>query len=85
MRAEIAGLKAQLATEKEASKFFREEIVSSRGQRGDVVKIAEQMLGTLETIAIGGRLERPKKQGSDMRNSGETVGYAPQSTEGDGV
>ena len=45
------------------------------------MKIAEQMLGTLETIAIGGRLERPKQQGSDARNSDEAaVSGATQSS-----
>ena len=65
LRAEVAGLTKQLEQAQEMNQFLREEIVSSRGQRGDVVKIAEQMLGTLETIAIGGRLERPKQQQDD--------------------
>ena len=58
--AEYAGLKEQLVQTKENEQFLREQIVSARGQRGDLVKIAEQMLGTLETMAVGGRLERPK-------------------------
>lgn len=58
LKATITGLKGQLEQVQEVNTFLKEEIVSSRGQRGDVVKIAEQMLGTLETIAIGGRLER---------------------------
>jgi hypothetical protein len=64
LRAENTGLKEQLAEAKDNAKFLREEIVSARGQRGDVVKIAEQMLGTLETMAVGGRLKRTSEQGS---------------------
>lgn len=73
LRAENAGLKEQLSEAKDNAKFLREEIVSSRGQRGDVVKIAEQMLGTLETIAVGGRLERPRRQGSDPAQTSAPV------------
>ncbi|MEP6066275.1 MAG: hypothetical protein ABJ246_10595, partial [Paracoccaceae bacterium] len=59
LRAKANGLEAQLEQAQGTIKFLQEEIVSSRGQRGDVVKIAEQMLGTLEAIAIGGRLQKP--------------------------
>lgn len=62
LSAQVIGLTSQLEQAQEINQFLRDEIVSSRGQRCDVVKIAEQMLGTLETIAIGGRLERPKPQ-----------------------
>ena len=85
LRAENVGLKEQLKAEREVSAFFREEITSARGQRGDVVKIAEQMLGTLETIAIGGRLERPKQKGSAANSSNDAIRYAPQSGGADGV
>ncbi len=59
LRAKVDGLTSQLQQAQEITKFLQDEIVSARGQRGDVVKIAEQMLGTLETIAVGGRLEKP--------------------------
>ena len=68
LRAQVVGLTSQLEQVQDMNQFLREEIVSSRGQRGDVVKIAEQMLGTLETIAVGGRLEKPatpRQQGSE--------------------
>ncbi|SEN55187.1 hypothetical protein SAMN04488077_12028 [Roseovarius tolerans] len=81
LRAENAGLKEQLSEAKESAKFLREEIVSSRGQRGDVVKIAEQMLGTLETIAVGGRLERPRQRASEPTQTTDPVRYdAPNPT-----
>lgn len=78
LRAEVAGLKDQLLEAKDTAKFLREEIVSSRGQRGDVVKIAEQMLGTLETIAVGGRLERPRREGSEPAQTNAPVRYDAQ-------
>jgi hypothetical protein len=62
--------------------FLQEEIVSARGQRGDVVKIAEQMLGTLETMAIGGRLEKPKLATSETQGP---VRYQPVNSEQGGV
>lgn len=78
LRAENAGLKEQLSEAKDNATFLREEIISARGQRGDVVKIAEQMLGTLETIAIGERLERPRRQGSEPAHSTDPIRYDEQ-------
>lgn len=75
LRAENSGLKEQLAEAKENAKFLREEIVSARGQRGDVVKIAEQMLGTLETMAVGGRLDRSSSSRTAPDQSTETVHF----------
>ncbi|WP_220747222.1 MULTISPECIES: hypothetical protein [Jannaschia] len=71
LKTEVKELREQLKVRGEEITFLREEIVSARGQRGDVVKIANQMLGTLETIAIGGRLERPvgKSDGTPVRYS----------------
>ena len=60
LRAQVEGLSSQLEQAREMNDFLRDEIVSARGQRGDVVKIAEQMLGTLESIAVGGRLDKPQ-------------------------
>jgi hypothetical protein len=74
LRAENAGLKEQLAEAKDNAKFLREEIVSARGQRGDVVKIAEQMLGTLETMAVGGRLKRGGERGETEREAPSSGG-----------
>ena len=59
LQAQVVGLANQLEQAQETNQFLREEIVSSRGQRGDVVEISKQMLGTLETIATGGRLDKP--------------------------
>ncbi len=79
LRAKASGLEMQLEQAQGTIKFLQDEIISARGQRGDVVKIAEQMLGTLETIAVGGRLEKPSK----MRT--ETVRYETGEVEGDSV
>jgi hypothetical protein len=75
LRAENTGLREQLDEAKENAKFLREEIISARGQRGDVVKIAEQMLGTLETIAVGGRLEKPSARQTAPEASPEPVHF----------
>ncbi|MFC6583694.1 hypothetical protein [Sulfitobacter aestuariivivens] len=81
LTAENLGLREQLTEAKENNQFLREEIVSARGQRGDVVTIAERMLGTLETIAIGGRLERPRGQGSAADQSPQSVRFEEEQPE----
>lgn len=75
LRAQVEGLTNQLEQAQQISKFLQEEIVSARGQRGDVVKIAEQMLGTLETMAVGGRLEKQTRNQPQSEN--EPVRYQP--------
>lgn len=60
LQAENEGLRAQLKNRDGQIEFLQEEIRSAREQRGAVVQISNRMLETLETIAIGGRLERPR-------------------------
>lgn len=60
LKAENEGLREQLKFRDEQIEFLHEEIRSAREQRGAVVQISNRMLETLEAIAIGGRLERPK-------------------------
>lgn len=60
LQAENEGLREQLKNRDGQIEFLQEEIRSSREQRGAVVQISNRMLETLETIAIGGRLERPQ-------------------------
>ena len=79
LRAKASGLEMQLEQAQGTIKFLQDEIISARGQRGDVVKIAEQMLGTLETIAVGGRLEKPANA------SARTVRYEADEVDGDRV
>ena len=65
LRAKANGLETQLEQAQGMIKFLQEEVISARDQRGDVVKIAEQMLGTLQTIAVGGRLQRTTNSTSE--------------------
>lgn len=60
LQAENDGLREQLKNRDGQIEFLQEEIRSAREQRGAIVQISNRMLETLETIAIGGRLERPK-------------------------
>ena len=72
LQAENEGLKAQLENRDKQIDFLQDEIRSGREQRGAVVQISNRMLETLETMAIGGRLERPNRQGSAAVQSTET-------------
>ena len=38
--------------------FFIEEITANRANRGEIAKISGRMLETLETIALGAKLDR---------------------------
>ncbi len=60
LTAENEGFREQLKNRDCQIEFLQEEIRSGREQRGAVVQISNRMLETLETMAIGGRLERPK-------------------------
>lgn len=57
---ENRALREQLALQADQIEFLKEEVRSNREQRGAVVQISNRMLETLESMAIGGRLERPK-------------------------
>lgn len=71
--AENAGLREQLKSKESEIEFLREEVRAARDQRGAVVQISNRMLETLETITIGGRLERI----NDV-SQGNPVRYQPQ-------
>ena len=77
LEAENDGLRAQLENRDKQIDFLQEEIRSAREQRSSVVQISNCMLETLETMAIGGRLERPKPT--------EPVRYDPPEREVDDV
>lgn len=74
--AENAGLREQLKSKESEIEFLREEVRAARDQRGAVVQISNRMLETLETIAIGGRLDRPKAVGG-----GGPVRYPSQNSD----
>ena len=71
LTAKVEAQEMLITTLKDTNKMLWEEVVDSRGNRKDVTKISERMLLTLEAMALGGRLERPKsnphaeQQGSD--------------------
>lgn len=71
--AENDGLREQLKSKESEIEFLREEVRAARDQRGAVVQISNRMLETLETIAIGGRLDRPRAD-----DGGEPVRYQSQ-------
>lgn len=73
LSAEVIGLNAQLKNRDSQIEFLQEEIRSGREQRGAVVQISNRMLETLETMAIGGRLERSNQQGSQQQRTHEPV------------
>lgn len=60
LEAENEGLRALLESRERHIAFLEEEVRAGREQRGAVVQISNRMLETLETIAVGGRLERPR-------------------------
>jgi len=85
LAAEVSGLQAQLENRDKQIEFLQEEIRSGREQRGAVVQISNRMLETLETMAIGGRLERPRQQGSTQEQSPDTVHVVPTENARDAV
>lgn len=58
LTAELAGRDALLEQIVDDRTFLREELKEARKLRGDVREIAERTLMTLETIALGGKLNR---------------------------
>lgn len=75
LAAENEGLREQLENRDKQIEFLQEEIRSSREQRGAVVQISNRMLETLETMAIGGRLDRPRAQEDTPAQTSETVRF----------
>jgi len=63
LQAKLDAANARIEDQKHTIDFLMEEVKDSRGNRRDVTTIAERMLGTLEAMAIGGRLtERAKSE-----------------------
>lgn len=85
LEAEVEGLRAQLMNRDEQIAFFQEEIRSARDQRNAVVQISNRMLETLETMAIGGRLERRNPQDTNARQSTESTPVHSPDPRGDRV
>ncbi len=67
LTAELEGTRQLIAEIREDKAFLRDELREARAGRKDVTAIAQRMLETLETIAIGGRLS------STLRNANDNV------------
>lgn len=79
LRAENEGLRNQQERDQDEIKFLREEVTFNRTLKTDFAQNSKQLLETLETLAIGGRLERP------TRHAAHPVRYRPDEVEGDRV
>lgn len=55
---EVASLRAQLKSKESEIEFLREEIRAARNERGNVVQISNRMMEALETMVIGGKVDR---------------------------
>lgn len=70
LTAEIAGKSEFIDQILDDKSFLREELRDARERGRDVTKIAERMLETLETMAMGGKLERlPDRQQGPVENA----------------
>lgn len=77
LSAEVKAQKTLISTLEKTNDQLWEEVVDSRGNRKDVTKISERMLLTLEAMALGGRLERPKPS----PKTGQQGSEAPRHTD----
>lgn len=67
LRAKLDAARDMIDRLAEENEFLRDEVRQSRHQRGDVVDISKQMLNTLETMAVGRKLEAPSSQNQTVR------------------
>ncbi len=68
LTAELEGNRALIAKFLDDEGFLREELRDAREGRKDVAKIAERMLEALETMALGGKLQRLQNPDHPTRN-----------------
>jgi len=68
LTAELEGAKLLVAEILDDKGFLREELRDAREGRKDVTKIAERMLEALETMALGGKLQRLQSQEQSAQN-----------------
>ncbi len=68
LAAELEGERQLVAEVRHDREFLREELKDARAGRKDVSAIAERMLETLETIAVGGKLMPPSASNADMND-----------------
>ena len=72
LTAQLQGTQNLIEEVRDDKKFLREELVEARAGRKDVTAIAQRMLETLETIAIGGKLMQPHQDQNSDEHSDET-------------
>lgn len=72
---ELNGALNLIAEVRGDKEFLRDELREARAGREDVTVIAKQMLETLETIAVGGKLIRPPQ--ADAENENRTSPSVP--------
>jgi len=72
LTAQLQGSQNLIEEVRDDKKFLREELIEARAGRKDVTAIAQRMLETLETIAIGGKLMQPHQDQKPDERSNET-------------
>lgn len=73
LTAELAGARTLIDAITDEKGFLREELREARAGRKDVTAIAQRMLETLETIAVGGKLMAvPPREENEGRRSAPT-------------
>ncbi|MEO1700914.1 MAG: hypothetical protein AAFR71_02595 [Pseudomonadota bacterium] len=68
LTAELAGANVLIEAITDEKSFLREELREARAGRKDVTAIAQRMLETLETIAIGGKLMPVERESHERSN-----------------
>ncbi len=81
LRAENTSLREQQKHDRDEIGFLREEITSNRSLKTDLAHNSNRLLETLETLAIGGRLDRQTQRRKPMT----AVRYEQPPYEADGV
>ena len=80
LQAENRALREQQKRDREEIGFLREEVTFNRSLKTDLAQNSHRLLETLETMAIGGRLERPTP-----KQPTEPVRYQPDIRQSDEV
>jgi len=71
---EVAHLRAQLASKESEIEFLREEIRAARSERSNVVQISHRMMEAMETMVIGGKVDRLNTVDSTRQSSPPEAG-----------
>jgi len=78
LRAENKELLKQQERDRDEITFLREEVTFNRSLKTDFAQNSHRLLETLETVALGGRLDRgAKRHDDDVHSSPKPVRYRP--------